>query len=95
MNAWRPWDLDRYLRENWTSLGPSLAGKLQFWMGDMDDYYLTNGLRILEDTLSVMESPGADAKFTWLPYHGHCDFGTKVQYIDVLQDLTRKAAANP
>ncbi len=95
VNAWRPWDLDRYLRENWTSLGPSLAGKLQFWMGDMDDYYLTNGLRILEDTLSVMESPGADAKFTWLPYHGHCDFGTKVQYIDVLQDLTRKAAANP
>ena len=71
---------------------PDLAGKLHFLMGDMDDYYLTNGLRILEETLNVMEAPAAGARFTWLPYHGHCGFGTQAHYIDVLEDITRRAA---
>ena len=91
VDTWRVWDLELYVRENWSSIGPDLTGKLHFWMGDMDDYYLTNGLRLLEETLNVMEAPAADAQFTWVPYHGHCDFGTQVHYIDVLQDLTRRA----
>lgn len=90
--AWRAWDLDYYVQENWSQIGSELSGKLHFWMGDMDDYYLTNGLRILEQTLSVLEAPAADAQFTWLPYHGHCGFGTRVHYIDVLDDLTLRAA---
>jgi S-formylglutathione hydrolase FrmB len=92
VDAWQPWDLDIHVRQNWSSIGADLAGKLHFWMGDMDDYYLTNGLRILEETLNVMEAPAADAQFTWLPYHGHCSFGTQVHYIDVLEDLTLRAA---
>lgn len=89
--SWRPWDLDYYVRENWSSIGPDLAGKLNFWMGDMDNYYLTNGLRFLEETLNVMEAPAAGATFNWLPYHGHCGFGTKVHYIDVLNDMAKRA----
>ena len=92
VDAWRPWDLDVYVRENWTGIGSDLAGKLHFLMGDMDDYYLTNGLRILEETLNVMEAPAADAQFTWLPYRGHCGFGTQIHYIDVLEDITLRAA---
>ena len=91
-NSWRPWDLDLYVRDNWRSIGPALTGKLQFWMGDMDNYYLTNGLRYLEETLNVQEAPAADAQFTWLPYHGHCGFGTQVHYIDVLNDMAERAA---
>lgn len=91
-DSWRPWDLDLYVRENWSSMGSDLTGKLQFWMGDMDNYYLSNGLRFLEETLNVMEAPGADAQFTWLPNHGHCGFGTQVHYIDVLNDLAKRAA---
>jgi len=94
VNAWRRWDLDRFVRDNWRFIGTDLAGKLQFWMGDMDDYYLTNGLRILEQTLNVMEAPAADAQFTWIPYHGHCDFGIQVHYIDVLEDMQKRAAGN-
>jgi len=90
-NSWRPWDLDLYVRDNWRSIGPTLTGKLQFWMGDMDNYYLTNGLRYLEETLNVQEAPAADAQFTWLPYHGHCGFGTQVHYIDVLNDMAERA----
>jgi hypothetical protein len=90
--SWRPWDLDIYVRENWSNIGSDLTGKLQFWMGDMDNYYLTNGLRFLEETLNVMEAPAAGAQFNWLPYHGHCGFGTQVHYIDVLNDLAERAA---
>ena len=89
--SWLPWDLDFYVRDSWSEIGEDLSGKLQFWMGDMDNYYLTNGLRYLEQTLNTQEAPAADAKFTWLPYHGHCGFGTKVQYIDVLEDLAIRA----
>ncbi len=91
-DSWRPWDLDLYIRENWDNIGGSLAGKLQFWMGDMDNYYLTNGLRFLEETLSVLEAPAVQARFNWVPYHGHCGFGTKVHYIDVLDDMAIRAA---
>jgi hypothetical protein len=90
--SWRPWDLDLYVRENWASMGSDLTGKLQFWMGDMDNYYLNNGLRLLEQTLNVMEAPAAEATFNWLPNHGHCGFGTQIHYIDVLNDLAKRAA---
>ncbi len=89
--SWRPWDLDYYVRENWNTIGPSLSGKLQFWMGDMDNFYLTNGLRFLEETLNLMEAPAANAQFNWIPYHGHCRFGTQVHYIDVLNDMAERA----
>ena len=92
-NSWRPWDLEIYVQDNWSSMGSDLTGKLQFWMGDMDNYYLTNGLRFLEETLNLMEAPAANAQFNWLPYHGHCGFGTQVHYIDVLNDLAVRAAA--
>ena len=91
-DSWRPWDLDLYVRENWPSIGSDLTGKLQFWMGNMDNYYLSNGLRFLEETLNVMEAPRADAQFNWRPNHGHCGFGTQVHYIDVLNDLAKRAA---
>lgn len=91
-DSWRAWDLDIYVREAWSNIGPELSGKLQFWMGDMDNYYLTNGLRFLEETLNLMEAPAANAQFNWLPYHGHCGFGTKVHYIDVLNDMATRAA---
>ena len=90
-DSWRAWDLDFYVRDNWSSIGADLSGKLQFWMGDMDNFYLTNGLRFLEETLNLQEAPSANAKFNWIPYHGHCGFGTQVHYIDVLNDLADRA----
>ena len=90
-DSWRAWDLDFYVRDNWSNIGADLSGKLQFWMGDMDNFYLTNGLRFLEETLTLQEAPSANAKFNWIPYHGHCGFSTQVHYIDVLKDLANRA----
>src|SRR3546814_17484365 len=33
-------DLSGYARDNWTTLGPKLRGKLHFFAGEMDDFYL-------------------------------------------------------
>ncbi|NKB32658.1 MAG: esterase [Pseudomonadales bacterium] len=90
--GWLPWDLEYYVRENWPTLGPRLNGKLNFWMGDMDNYYLTNGLRNLEQAFNEMEAPGADVEFNWLPYHGHCGFGTEIHYIQVLESLAQRTS---
>lgn len=93
-SGWLPWDLEYYVRENWSEIGPSLNGKLHFWMGDMDNYYLNNGLRNLEQAFSEMEAPGAIVEFNWLPNHGHCGFGTEIHYINVLESLAQRATAN-
>lgn len=40
---WRAndYDLREYAERHWATLGPKLAGKLHFFTGDMDDFYLT------------------------------------------------------
>jgi hypothetical protein len=34
------YDLREYAERHWPALGPRLAGKLHFFAGDMDDFYL-------------------------------------------------------
>jgi len=72
-NAWRPMDLRLALESNWRNLGPKLAGKLNIFMGEMDDYYLNNAMVMFESMLAERTNPKSDAKFTWLPREGHCD----------------------
>ena len=94
--AWARWDIDRYLASNWSSLGPKLQGKLDFWMGDMDNFYLTNGLKILEQTLGQQNNPASDASFTWQPSAGHCEIDNQTYYFDVIEKLSKRVpASNP
>ena len=34
------YDLTEYTRRNWPTLGPKLVGKLNFFSGEMDNFYL-------------------------------------------------------
>lgn len=38
------YDLTAYTSDNWKSLGPKLKGKLHFFSGEMDDFYLNLGV---------------------------------------------------
>ncbi len=87
VEAWRRWDIEQYIQNNWGSIGESLAGKLHFTMGDMDNFYLNVGLRRLEQTLSGLESPDPAASFAWEPGVGHCDFSIQQFYIEPLQEI--------
>ncbi len=92
VESWSKWDIDKHMVENWEVLGPKLEGKLHFWMGDMDNFYLTAGLRILEQSLSGQINPISDASFTWAPYLGHCELDNQTYYFDVIEKLSERDA---
>jgi hypothetical protein len=66
------YDLDYYLQQNWHNLGPKLAGKLHFFVGDMDNYYLNLAVYRVQDFLRSASDPRSDATFTYgRPMKGH------------------------
>jgi hypothetical protein len=71
---WTQYDLRLYTEKNWKTLGPKLQGKLNIWMGDMDNFYLNNAMHLYQEMLNVQKEPLSDAKFTWVRGAGHCDY---------------------
>ena len=66
------YDLREYTQRNWTTLGPKLAGKLHFFAGDMDDFYLNLAVYRMEEFLKSATNPVSDAEFTYgRPMKGH------------------------
>jgi hypothetical protein len=66
------YDLREYAQRNWPTLGPKLAGKLHFFVPDMDDFYLNLAMYRFEEFLKGTTNPKADA--TWVygrPMKGH------------------------
>jgi putative esterase len=71
---WREhgFDLRDYTERNWATLGPKLAGKLHFFAGDMDDFYLNLAVYRFEEFLKGATSPTSDAEFVYgRPMKGH------------------------
>ncbi|MGH7541859.1 MAG: alpha/beta hydrolase-fold protein, partial [Gemmatimonadota bacterium] len=65
-------DLRAYAEEHWASLGPRLAGKLHFFAGDMDDFFLNLAVYRFEEFLKSTTAPASDAEFTYgRPMKGH------------------------
>lgn len=66
------YDLRAYAEKNWATLGPKLQGKLHFFCGDMDDFWLNLALYKFEDFLKAATNPRSDADFTYgRPMKGH------------------------
>ena len=66
------YDLREYAQRNWTTLGPKVAGKLHFFSGDMDDFYLNLAVYRMEEFLKSTTNPKSDATFTYgRPMKGH------------------------
>ncbi|MGH7524394.1 MAG: hypothetical protein ACREK8_08815 [Gemmatimonadales bacterium] len=64
-------DLRDYAERNWATLAPRLRGKLHFFAGDMDDFYLNLAVYRFEDFVKTAQ-PAADASFTYgRPMKGH------------------------
>jgi hypothetical protein len=64
------YDLDAMLQREWATLGPKLAGKLHFAVGDNDSYYLDRAVRLTEKFLESTKEPGKG------PYYaGDFDYG--------------------
>ncbi len=66
------YDLRYYLEIHWAEIGPKLVGKLHFFCGDMDNFYLNNSLYLMEDFLKQTTNPYYDGSFEWgRPKKGH------------------------
>lgn len=66
------YDLRAYAERNWGTLGPKIVGKLHFFAGDMDDFYLNRAVYRFEEFLKSTTSPHYEAEFIYgRPMKGH------------------------
>jgi Putative esterase len=70
---WREnYDLGHILRRDWSKgLGKKLEGKINIYVGDMDNYYLNNAVYLVEDFLKATTDP---------PYGGQVDYGDRAEH---------------
>ena len=64
------YDLSHIMRRDWPVLGPKLAGKINIYVGDMDNYYLNNAVYLVEDFLKTATPP----------YGGEIDYGDRAEH---------------
>jgi len=69
------YDLDYIMQRDWKTLGPKLAGKLHFAVGELDTYYLERAVHLTQQFLDGTREPGkgpyADATFDFAPGRPH------------------------
>lgn len=66
------YDLDAYLQAHWSTLGPQLVGKLHFYVGDMDNFFLNLAVYQMQDFLATSRDPHSAATFEYgRPLKGH------------------------
>jgi hypothetical protein len=69
------YDLDYMMQRDWKTLGPKLAGKLHFAVGEADTYYLERAVHLTQQFLDSTREPGkgpyADATFDFGPGRPH------------------------
>lgn len=69
---WREnYDLRHILERDWAEIGPSLVGKIHVYVGDMDNYHLNMGVRMLQEFLERADPP-YEGVVEFEPMAGHC-----------------------
>lgn len=77
---WREnYDLAYMLKRDWATLGPKLRGKIHVYCGDMDNFYLNNGVYLLEDILKAFDNPPYDGEVAYGDRAEHCWNGDPTQ----------------
>jgi hypothetical protein len=66
--AWQRYDIRRVLEDNWTTIGPRLAGKLHVYCGGADTFYLDGAVALLGESLRRL---GSDAVVEIIPGRDH------------------------
>jgi hypothetical protein len=80
LDYWKQnYDLSAIMKRDWKTLGPKLAGKLHFTVGDMDTWYLNNAVHLTQDWMDDDATfPPAAATFLYGPREPHCYTGEHV-----------------
>jgi hypothetical protein len=89
---WREnYDLRYYLERNWAEVGAKLLGKLHIYTGTMDNFYLNNSTRMLEDWMKTTTNPGYQGYFEYGVGAGHCWAGGVTTW-ERLREIARYVA---
>jgi hypothetical protein len=66
-DAWKAYDINLVVKNNWAKLGSKLAGKVHISMGELDTFYLNGATALIKKTFEDLKSdaqvemvPGAD-----------------------------------
>lgn len=66
--SWEPYDIRLVLERNWSTLGPTLKGKMTIIAGGRDTFYLEGAAKLLK---ACLEKLGSDAKMEIVPGMPH------------------------
>ena len=69
------YDIRYILERDLARLGPKLAGKIHFAVGDMDTWYLNNAVHLMQDFLESPKNPFRIADFEYSRGKPHCYMG--------------------
>jgi hypothetical protein len=70
---WREnYDLSYILKRDWAKLGPKLAGKINIYVGEADNYFLNNAVYLVEDFLKLTKNPSWTGQIDYEPRAEHC-----------------------
>jgi hypothetical protein len=70
---WRAnYDLTHIIKRDWAKLGPNLRGKIHLYVGEMDNYYLNNAVRLADGVLRGLSEPPAEAEVDYECLAEHC-----------------------
>ena len=83
---WEHYDLRLVLEQNWDTLAPKLQGKLNVWVGEMDDYYLNTAVHLLDEFLQ--SRPPIDARIAYGRDRGHC--WTGISQAEMLREMSER-----
>ena len=69
------YSLLHYLERNWPEVGPKLIGKIHVYTGTMDNFYLNNSTKILDEWMRTTTNPHYAGYFEYGEGAGHCYVG--------------------
>ncbi len=92
VSHWEQYDLRLVLDQNWATLGPKLDGKLNVWVGEMDDYYLNDSVHLF-DAFLRRRGPTFNARITYGPGKGHCWVPHSPE--ELLKEMGTRVGAKP
>jgi hypothetical protein len=86
-------DLCQYIGAHWQEIGPDLVGKLHFYVGDMDSYYLNLAVYKMEEFLKTTANPHYQGSFAYgRPMKGHG--WHPMTWADLLRQISAEVSKN-
>ena len=84
-SRWERYDLRRALAVRWEELAPKLRGKLNIWVGEMDDYFLNEAVQLFDQFLQAR--PSIEARIEYGAGQGHC--WTGISPAQMMREMAR------